>query len=162
MIWLNKVLDFLRNKKTYIVMALTLGLVAVILVTPLTIASIPSWAWWALGALGLGSINSAVTTASAYDNKGKLSYAAMGAILVGCGLDAFNIQIPDVVFVGLNAIGLAGLKNALLALEGTWKTQTVQLQDAVTQANKLSGVGTVSDSAKSAYVSPTGPEKPTS
>ena len=106
-------MKFLKGKKTFIVVAVFVVLVALGLVLKV---AVPEWVYAILGALGLGGLRAAVTTISG--NRGWKTYLAALSVAVVAVLNALGVNLPyETVFMALGALGVVGVRDALRGVE---------------------------------------------
>lgn len=106
-------LEWLEGKKTYIIGALLILGALVFLFTKLDLASVPDFVWLLLNGLGLGAIRAGIDAVSPNKNKGWKTYAAGIAIVVLSLLKIFGVDFPVEILVGLEGLGIVGIRNAL-------------------------------------------------
>jgi hypothetical protein len=101
-------LDFLKGKKTYIVV----GMFTVLAVLVALNNPIPEYVFALLGALGLGALRLALADVSG--NKGWKSFAAAGAVVAIAVLQALGVVLPyEAIYAVLGALGVAGVRDAV-------------------------------------------------
>jgi hypothetical protein len=110
---MNKVLEFLSGKKTYIVVLVT----AVIIGLLAAGIQIPEYVWPLLGACGLGTIRSAVAGVVPVQGSGfftgKKTYIIAAIMAVLGGLQAYGLVIPEFVFGLLATAGAGTIRMAI-------------------------------------------------
>ena len=102
-------MNFLKGKKTIIVMVLFAVLAVVSLLTNI---DVPEGVYAILGALGLGFLRAGVTKLS--DNAGWKTYVAVVAA-IGIGFfQTLGVDLPfEVIYTVLGSLGIVGVRDAL-------------------------------------------------
>ena len=117
---MDKIIDFLNGKKTYIIAALVFIMTAITGLYQFGVIKfqVPEFVWTALAALGFATLKASIPSANLQltglaeklfaSKYGKYAVAAILAIVAM--LQAIGIIIPEFVWMGLTAMGFGSIR----------------------------------------------------
>ena len=106
-------LEWINGKRTFFIGGLIILGSIFLLLTKFDINSVPDFIWLVLNGFGLAAIRAGITSVSKNDKKGWKSYLAAISILVLGSLRIFGVEFPPEILVGLEGLGIVGLRDAI-------------------------------------------------
>lgn len=102
-------MDFLKGKKTYVLVGL---FVVLFILSAVVGLAVPEAVWAILAALGVAAVRSALADISG--NNGWKTYVAAVAVVIISLLSELGVALPlEIVYSVLTALGVVGVRDAI-------------------------------------------------